>query len=239
MEVINHLLNYQDLKIIQDTEMFSFSLDSVLLPNFIKINSKITNILDIGCGNAPIPLILSTKTKAKITGIEIQKKVFELAVKSVKLNNLENQIEIINGDIKEIAKTIETDTYDIITCNPPFFKYTETSNINESEYKIIARHEKTLKLEDILQIARKILKNNGIIGIVHRPERLIEIIELMRINNLEPKRIQFVHPKKGEEANIVLIAASKNGKPGIKVLDPIYAHDANGEYTNEVKKCFE
>lgn len=238
MEVINYLLDYHDIKIIQDSEMFSFSLDSVLLPNFIKINSKITNILDIGCGNAPIPLILSTKTNAKITGIEIQKEVYELAVKSVKLNNLENQIKIINGDINELSKTIETDTYDIITCNPPFFKYTETSNLNKSEYKIIARHEKTLKLAELFKIARKLLKNNGIIGIVHRPERLVEIIELMKNNNLEPKRIQFIHPKQNEEANIMLIEASKNGKPGLKILDPIYTHEINGEYTDEIKKYF-
>ena len=184
MEVTNYLLNYNNLKIVQDNEMFNFSLDSVLLPNFIKINKNITKILDIGCGNAPIPLILSTKTDAHITGVEIQKEVSELAKKSVKLNNLENQIEIINKDINDYAKEMETDTFDIITCNPPFFKYSENSNINDSDYKTIARHEVKLNLDQLFSISKKLLKNNGIIGVVHRPDRLIDIIEAMRKNNI-------------------------------------------------------
>lgn len=239
MEVINYLLNYNNLKIVQDNEMFNFSLDSVLLPNFIKINKNITKILDIGCGNAPIPLILSTKTDAHITGVEIQKEVSELAKKSVKLNNLENQIEIINKDINDYAKEMETDTFDIITCNPPFFKYSKNSNINDSDYKTIARHEVKLNLDQLFSISKKLLKNNGIIGVVHRPDRLIDIIEAMRKNNIEPKKIQFVYPKKNTEANILLIEGAKNGKPGVKILDPLYAHEENGEYTKEIKQFFE
>ena len=239
MRVTNYLLGYKNLKIIQDNEMFNFSLDSVLLPNFVTLNKNISKILDIGCGNAPIPLILSTKTDAKITGVEIQKEVFEMAIDSVKLNNKEEQINIINDDINDYYKKEETDTYDVITCNPPFFKYIESSNINKNEYKTIARHEVKLNLNQLFIISKKLLKNNGVIAIVHRPERFVEIVEEMKKNNIEPKRVQFVYPKKNMEANILLIEGSKNGKPGLKILPPIYSHKENGNYTEEVKKYFE
>ena len=239
MKTINYLLGYKDYKIVQDSDMFSFSLDSVLLPNFVTINKKITNILDIGCGNAPIPLILSTKTDAKITGIEIQESVYDMAVESVKINNKEDQITIINDDINNFYKNEETDKYDVITCNPPFFKYVETSNINKSDYKTIARHEVKLNLNQLFTIARKLLKNNGVIAIVHRPERFMDVVMEMKQNNIEPKRVQFVYPKPNMEANIMLIEGSKNGNPGLKILPPIYAHEENGDYTEEVKKYFE
>lgn len=239
MKVTNYLLGYKNLKIVQDNEMFNFSLDSVLLPNFVTINKNITKILDIGCGNAPIPLILSTKTNAKIIGVEIQKESYELALESININNKQDQIEIINEDINELYKTIETDSFDVITCNPPFFKYNETSNINKNDYKTIARHEVKLNLNQLFNIAKKLLKNNGVIAIVHRPERFVEIIEEMKKNNIEPKRVQFVYPKKNIDSNIMLIEGSKNGKPGLKILPPIYTHLENGEYTEQVKKYFE
>ena len=239
MKVTNYLLGYKDLKIVQDNEMFNFSLDSVLLPNFVTINKKINRILDIGCGNAPIPLILSTKTDAKITGVEIQKEVFDLALESISINKKEEQINIVNKDINEYYKEVETDSFDVITCNPPFFKYIESSNINKNDYKTIARHEVKLNLNQLFTIAKKLLKNNGVIAIVHRPERFVEVVEEMKNNNIEPKRVQFVYPKKNMEANIMLIEGSKNGKPGLKILPPIYSHQENGEYTEEVKKYFE
>ena len=239
MKVTNYLLGYKDLKIVQDNEMFNFSLDSVLLPNFVTLNQKIDRILDIGCGNAPIPLILSTKTNANITGVEIQKEVYDLAIESIKINNKEDQISIINQDINDYYKKIETDSFDVITCNPPFFKYIETSNINKNDYKTIARHEVKLNLNQLFSIAKKLLKNNGVIAIVHRPERFVEVVEEMKKNNIEPKRVQFVYPKKNMEANIMLIEGSKNGKPGLKILPPIYSHKDNGEYTEDVKKYFE
>ena len=238
METINYLLGYEDLKIIQDNECFCFSLDSVLLPNFVTINKSCSNILDIGCGNAPIPLILTKRTSAKITGVEIQKNIFELAKESVKINKLENQINIINDDINNFYLNQETDIFDVITCNPPYFKLTEDSNLNDSNFKTIARHEKTLTLDQIFKIAKKLLKNNGNIAIVNRPERLVEIIEIMKQNNIEPKKVQFVHPKKNKDSNILLIEGTKNGKPGIKILPPLYAHDENGNYTNEITKYF-
>lgn len=239
MEVLNDLLNYNNLKIYQNTEMFSFSLDSVLLPNFVTLNKNIKKVLDIGSGNAAIPLILTTKTDAKITGIEIQEESYYLGKKSIEYNQLEDKIEFINDDVKEYAKKIESDTFDTITCNPPYFKVNDKSRFNDSDYKTIARHEIKLNLEELFKIAKKLLKNNGNIAIVHRPERLIDIITEMKKNNIEPKKIQLVYPGKDKEANILLIEGIKNGKPGLKILKPIYSHLENGEYTDEIKKFFQ
>ena len=239
MEVTNYLLGYKDKYIVQNTQMFNFSLDSVLLPNFVTLNKNIKNILDIGCGNAPIPLILSTKTSALITGVEIQKDVYDLAVKSVKINNLENQINIINADINELYNKFETESFDVITCNPPFFKVSEQSNLNKSDYKTIARHEVKLNLDDIFKISKKLLKNNGYVAIVHRPERLLDILNSMQKYNIEPKKIQFIYPKTNMESNILLVEGKKNGNKGLKILPPIYTHLENGEYTEQIKKYFE
>jgi len=238
METINYLLGYENLKIYQDTEMFNFSLDSVLLPNFVTITKKTKRILDIGTGNAVIPMILTTKTDALIDAVEIQKDVYELGKKSIELNNLQDKINIINEDIKEYSKNMETDTYDVITCNPPFFKVTETSNLNMNDYKTIARHEVKLNLDDIMSIGRKLLKNNGNIAIVHRTDRLIDIITTMRKYNIEPKKIRFIYPKKNTESNIVLVEGTKNGNPGLKILSPLVSHTEEDEYTDEIKQYF-
>lgn len=239
MEVINDLLGYDNMKIIQNTDMFSFSLDSVLLANFVSLNKNITNVLDIGCGNAPIPLILSTKTSASITGVEIQSDVYDMAKRSVSINNLDDRINIINDDINNYVNNVESDSFDVITCNPPFFKVNPGSNFNESEYKVIARHEVKLDLNQLFKISRKLLKNGGVISIVHRPDRLIDIISVMRENNIEPKRLRFIYPKEGRECNMILVEGSKNGNSGVKILSPLITHNEDGSYTKEVLEYFE
>ena len=239
MEEINRLLNYKDLKIVQNTDWFKFSIDSVLLSNFVKITKNTTNIIDFCTGNAPIPLILSTKTRANITGVEIQKDVYNLAKKSIEINNLQDRIEILNMDVKDIAQKYESDSFDLITCNPPYFKLKESSIINDNDIKSVARHEIYINLDDIFKVARKILKNNGTIAIVHRTDRLIDIIDCMKKNNIEPKRLQLVYPKFNKESNIVLIEGAKNGKSSLKVLPPIYVHDEDENYLEEIKKMFE
>lgn len=239
MEVINSLLNYKNMKIVQNTDWFSFSLDSILLANFVKINKKTKNIIDFCTGNAPIPLILSQKSNANIIGIELQKEVYNLAEKSVEINNLSSRIKLYNMDIKDLPKIYETDTFDLITCNPPFFKMNELSKINDNDIKSIARHEIKINLDDIFSLARKLLKNNGSICIVHRTDRLVDIITSMKSNNIEPKRIQFVFPKLNSESNIILVEGTKNGNSGLKVLNPLYVHDKNGNYLEEIKKMFE
>lgn len=239
MEVLNDLVGYQNLKIYQNTDWFSFSLDSILLANFVTLNKNIDVIMDLGCGNAPIPLILSTKTNAKIIGVEVQKDSYELAKKSISYNHLEDRIELLNMDMKDLKNIYSSDSIDVITCNPPYFKYLETSNLNEDIHKVIARHEKMITLEDLLSLAKYLLKNNGVFTMVHRTDRFIEIIHLFQKYGLEVKKLRFIYPKVGMESNMVLIEGRKSGKVGLKILPPLYVHYEDGSYTEEVLKMFE
>lgn len=237
-KIINDLVYFDNLKIVQNKNYFNFSLDSILLPNFAPITENTKLILDLCTGNAPVPLVLTTKTNAQIIGVELQKEVFELAKESVELNNLTEQIELINDNINNIVTKYETDTFDLITCNPPYFKHSEQSITNDNEIKSIARHEIHMELEDVFKISKKLLKNGGSICIVHRTDRLMEIIEKMKNNNIEPKRVQFIYPKMNSESNLVLVDGRKNGKTGLKVLAPLYVHNEDGSYTDEVLKLF-
>lgn len=235
---INDLVNYKNIKIIQDKNYFNFSLDSVLLPNFVTLNPNTKMILDLCSGNLPIPLILSTKTNANIYAVELQQEIYDLAKETLKINNLENRITLYNDNAKNMTNKFETDTFDLITCNPPYFKYSDTNLINDNIIKSIARHEIEINIEDIIKISKKLLKNGGSLSIVHRTERLIEIIELMRKNNIEPKRIRFIYPKENTESNLILIDGKKNGNPGLKILPPLVVHNNDGSYTEEVLKMF-
>lgn len=236
-EVIHDLLGYDGLKIIQRTDMFNFSLDSTLLADFIRIPAKAKQVMDLGTGNAPIPLFLSLKTNAHITGIDIQEEVCDLAQKSVQLNHLENQITILNADIKGIHTHFETSSFDIVSCNPPFFKYKETSHTNKHEYKTIARHEVLITLEDVIIEAKRLLKTKGSLYLVHRTDRLIEIIQLLLLHKFSIKRMRFVHPREHEPSNMVLVEASNNGQSELELLDPLYVHEGD-EYTDEIMHIF-
>lgn len=238
MKVINDLIGYEGMKVVQNTDWFSFSLDSVLLPRFVTIRKSTKKILDIGTGTAPIPLILSTRTTAMIYGIEIQKDIYKLAEETVQINKLENQIKIINDDVKKIDQYFEYGFFDIIVSNPPFFSIYEKTRKNDDIHKTIARHEVKLNIEDILKISSVYLKNGGTLAIVHRSDRLIEIIEKFRKYKIEPKKIQLIYPKKGYDSNIVLIEGRKNGNPGLKILPPIIAHNEDGSYSDDVLKYF-
>lgn len=235
---VNDLVYFKDIKIVQDKDYFNFSLDSVLLPNFVEIPKKTNKILDMCTGNAPIPLILSTKTNAKIYAVELQKEVFNLAKETIKINNLDNQIELINDNIKNLKKIFNTETFDIITCNPPYFKKKDDSIINDNKVKSIARHEIEMELEDVMVISKALLKNEGSLVLVHRTERLIKIIELMKKHNIEPKRMRLIYSKVNTESNLVLIDGRKNGKEGLKILPPLYIHNDDNSYTGEVLEMF-
>lgn len=238
MIVRNKLLNYDECYIFQDTEYFKFSLDSVLLANFVTINKKDKKILDIATGNAPIPMLLSFRTKAEIYGVEIQKVIYNLGVISISENNLKSQIKLINDDAKNLINKFDSDTFDVITCNPPYFKTYDDRFKNNNSVKSLARHEDTLKLEDVLIISRKLLKNNGRLALVHRTERFVEILNTMQKYNIEPKRVRFVYSKENKNSNLVLVEGIKNGKPGLKMLPPLIIYDNNGNYTNEVNLMF-
>lgn len=235
-EVINYLLAYNDLKIIQRKDMFNFSLDTVLLAHFCTINKDLKTIVDFGTNNAAIPLLLSRRTDKKIIGIEIQQEAVTLAKKNVELNHLDQQIEIIHGDINECVQKM--DKVQLVVCNPPFFKVGERSNLNDNEYLTIARHEIKIDLESIIKAAARILDNKGRLAIVHRPERMIDILNYMQKYDIEPKRIRFVYPKMNRESHVLLVEGLYKGKKGIKIEPPLYAHNEDGSYSNEVRKMF-
>lgn len=237
MEVKNKLLNY-NASIYQNEDWFKFSLDSVLLANFATINYRTKNILDIATGNAPIPMLLTYRTKAHIYGIEVQKEIYELAIKSVFENNMQNQINIINDDVKNYKKYFNNEHFDVIISNPPYFEVNSQKVINNNDIKSIARHEVLIKLEDIIKISSSLLKKGGIFAIVHRPERFIEIVECMKKYKIEPKKIQFVYTNSEKDAKIILIEGIKYGNKGVKIKKPLYIYESDGNYTKEVKKMF-
>ncbi len=208
-----------------------------MIPRFCVLKNNM-KIIDFCTGNAPIPMILSTLTDSNIIGVELQKEIYNLAVQSIKINNLEDRITLLNMNVLDIFNVYETDSFDLITCNPPYFKVNEFSNLNNNMIKSIARHEIEIKLEDICRISKKLLKNNGSLVLVHRTDRLSEIINLLLKYNLQPKRIRFLYPKEQENSNLVLIDARKNGKIGLKVLPPLICHNMDGSYTKEVLDMF-
>ncbi len=238
-EIIHELLGYDYIKIVQRPDMFNFSLDSILLADFVEVKKSVKKIVDLGCGNAPIPLFLTLKTKALIYGVEIQKDVYELALKSVKLNNLENQIKIINADLKDIYKQINPNEFEIVISNPPYFKYLPSSNINKNDYLTIARHEILASLEDIIIEAKKLLVDRGQFYLIHRAERLSEIMILLNKYKFSIKRLRFVYPKKDDkEALLVLVEARLNASEGLKVIKPLYVYEKENVYSKEVEKIF-
>lgn len=238
MKVRNRLLNFSDKIIYQNDDYFAFSLDSVLLANFVTIKLSDKKIIDFCTGNAPIPMLMSFRTKARIFGVELQKEIFDMGVDSIVENKMDDQIKLINIDVKNIDSVIDAESMDIVTCNPPYFKYKDDSLVNENDVKSIARHELMLNLEDVLKSARYVLKNGGTFAMVHRPERMIEIINLMQKYNIEPKKIRLVYPKMDKEANILLIEGIKNGKTGLKVISPLFTHNEDGSYVDEIRKMF-
>ena len=239
-EVINDLLGYEGLKIIQRPDIFNFSLDSTLLASFVTINSSDKKIIDLGTGNAPIPIFLTLRTKAQIYGVEIQEEIYDLAKRSVELNNLQEQITIINADAREMHKTLGVSSFDVVTVNPPYFPYIETSNINKNDYLTIARHEVYFNLDDVLLTSRRLLKDGGTLAMVHRAERMMDILETFRKYNIEPKRIRFVYPKQNStEALAILVEGKKSGKKGsLKILKPLYVYNSKGKYTKEILSIF-
>lgn len=239
-EVINDLLGYEGLKIIQRPETFNFTLDSTLLAHFVTINQKVKKIIDLGCGNGPIPLFLSLRTKAQIIGVELQEEIYDLARRSVELNGLENQITIYHNNVIGIGAKLGHNTFDVVTCNPPYFKYQSDSHINKNDYLTLARHEVTLKLEDVLLEAKRLLKDGGTLAMVHRVERLTDLLVAFRNARIEPKRIQFVYPKVDSPECLAVLIEGKNSRNvgGLKILKPLYVYDENQKYTKEILEIF-
>ncbi|MEW9672661.1 tRNA1(Val) (adenine(37)-N6)-methyltransferase [Ammoniphilus sp. 3BR4] len=235
-ERVDDLLTHER-KIIQSHEVFSFSMDAVLLAQFASLPIQKGNIMDLCTGNGVIPLLLSTRTKAKIEGIEIQERLYDMAARNVKLNHLEEQIQIHLGDLKEAPKQFGHGAYDVITCNPPYM-LPRTGEVNQNEHFAIARHEIYCTLEDVIRVSAYLTRSGGKVALVHRPSRFIDIIQLMRKYRVEPKRIRFVHPKASAEANMVLIEGIRDGKPDVKLLPPLIVYDQEGAYCPELLEIY-
>lgn len=233
-------LEYNNLKIIQNKNGFCFGIDSVLLSDFSREIKEGAKGVDLGTGTGIISILLASKTKlSQIIGVEIQKDVAEMAVRSVKLNNLQDRIKIKNIDIKEISEKniLERENFDFVVTNPPY-KKENTGKTNESKYQFISRHETTAKLEDFIKTTKYLLKDKGNMYIVHRPDRLVDILELMRKYKIEPKKIRFVYSNIEKEPTLVLIKGIKNAMPFLKIEKPLIIYNSKGEYTEEIYKIY-
>jgi tRNA1(Val) A37 N6-methylase TrmN6 len=234
-ERIDDLLTHE-LKIIQSREVFSFSMDAVLLARFVSLPKSRGKIMDLCTGNGVIPLLLTTRTQASIEGLEIQPRLHDMAVRNVQLNRLHKQIQIHQGDLRKLTN-FQHGGYDVVTCNPPYM-VGNSGEQNSNEHYAIARHEICCTLEDVIRACALLTKSGGKVAIVHRPARLIEIITYMQKYRIEPKRIRFVHPRLEAEANMVLLEGTRDGRAELKVIPPLIVYESNGGYCQELLQVY-
>lgn len=233
-ERLDDLLTF-DLRIIQSPDVFSFSLDAVLLARFAGIPPR-GKVLDLCTGNGVVPLLLSTRTEASIDGVEIQPRLADMARRSVLLNGLGERIRIHEADLR--TWTAQDGPYDAITVNPPYLPL-QTGDRKENVHQAMARHEIGCTLEDVVAACARNVKTGGRVTMVHRPSRLIDIVTTLRRHRLEPKRIRFVHPRVDAEANMVLIESALGGKPEARLLPPLIVYGGDGRtYTEQLLDLF-
>ncbi|MDO4296104.1 MAG: tRNA1(Val) (adenine(37)-N6)-methyltransferase [bacterium] len=230
-------LQRNNLKIIQKTKGFCFGMDAVLLSGFAVVKPEET-LLDLGTGTGIIPILLSAKTEGKkFIGLEIQEEVADMAARSVRMNQIEDRVHIIKGDIKEADQIFGRASFDVVTSNPPYMNDAHGLK-NPNLPKAIARHELLCTLEDVVRTAATLLKTGGRFYMVHRPHRLNEILQVLTAYKLEPKRIKMVHPYADREANMVLIESVRGGKPMVKVEAPIIVYQQEGRYSDEIYEIY-
>lgn len=230
-------LQLKGLKIIQKNSGFKFGVDAVLLANFCKVR-KNYKVVDLCSGTGIIPFILAGKTLAQsILGLEIQEDMVDMSNRSSHLNNLTERVNFICGDLKDTKLLKNIGRVDVVTVNPPYKLHNSgIENFNSKE--AIARHEICCTLEDVIVAARMLLKDNGRLYMVHRPERIADILCLMRKYKIEPKRIRLVHPTYNKAPNIVLIEAQRDGRAFLKWENPLYIHEMDGTYTREIDEIY-
>ncbi|MBU3159556.1 tRNA1(Val) (adenine(37)-N6)-methyltransferase [Clostridium frigoris] len=230
-------LQLKGIHVIQKKHAFRFGVDAVLLANFAKVK-KNAKVVDLCTGTGIIPFILAGKTNASdIIGVEIQEEFVDMANRSIRYNNLEDTIKFINGDLKDIELIKTIDKVDIVTVNPPY-KLQNSGLISLNDKEAIARHEICCTLEDVIIACRILLNNNGRMYMVHRPDRLADILCTMRKHRIEPKRIRMVHPSVNKAPNIVLIEGQRDGGAFLKWDTPLYVHTVDGGYTQEIKDMY-
>lgn len=224
-------------RIIQKKKGFCFGMDAVLLSGFAQVKEG-EMAVDLGTGTGIIPILLEAKTKGRhFTGLEIQEEVAEMANRSVRLNHLEDRVDIVRGDIKEASRLFGKASFDVVTSNPPYMNDNHGLK-NPDLPKAIARHEVFCTLDDVCREASLLLKTGGRFYMVHRPHRLAEIITALKNYKLEPKRMKLVHPFIDKDANMVLIEAVRGGKSMMKVEAPIIVYQKPGVYTQEIYNIY-
>ncbi|MDL2292323.1 methyltransferase [Acholeplasma sp. OttesenSCG-928-E16] len=223
------------LKIYQ-TKKQPFNIDTILLANFANPTKDVKKIFDLGSGAGSLCLYMAYKTKANIVGVEIQEDIYQEALKNVEINQLQDRIKMIKEDINNLHNLYKD--IDAIITNPPFFKISNKSKVNDIEYKTIARHEVFINLKQLIAISNKLLKTGGKIYMIHRPERVAEIIDECNQNRLKVKKVRFVHPTETSEANHVLIEISKDGSEGLKVLKPLILYTSEHKLTKEMQEIY-
>ncbi|MUT67728.1 tRNA1(Val) (adenine(37)-N6)-methyltransferase [Paenibacillus sp. NEAU-GSW1] len=222
-ERIDDLMTETGLKIIQSREVFSFSIDAVLLSKFVTVPKR-GKIVDLCSGNGVIPMLLTTRTQAQIDAVEIQPRLADMARRSIAMNGLGGQVNIIEADLRNYMKEAGNGVYDVVSVNPPYMAAPDGDH-NENEHYAIARHEIYCTLDDVIHASARLVRSGGKVAMVHRPSRFIDIMETMRKYRMEPKRVQFIHPNARGEANMVLIEAIRDGKPELRVLPPIMVYE--------------
>lgn len=236
MIVLNDVLGYENRKIYQDTDYFKFSLDGVLLANFVNIKLSSKKILDIGTGTGIIPLILSLKTDRILDAVEVQKELCDLFKKTLDYNKLTNQINLINDDIKNYAQNIDNlNKYDIVISNPPYYKNIK-KNLNK--IKSIARHDTLLDIETLALYSKRLLKEKGSLYLVYDSKYLSDVVITLSKNGFSLKKIQFVHYDKHKQSSIFLLECIKNGKSDLEVLSPFILYKKDDIMTNEYKSIY-
>lgn len=230
-------LQLKGYRLIQNSTIFCFGIDAVLLSGFTMIK-KGENVIDLGCGNGVIPILLKGKTEGRhFTGLEIQDINVDMAKRSVILNELTDDIDIVKGDIKEAGSIFKKQSFDVATCNPPYMN--ENHGItNPESHKAIARHEILCTLDDVVKAAADLLKSNGRFYMVHRPNRLDEIFESLKKHGMQPKRVRLVYPFIDKEPNMVLIESVKGAKPMVKFEKPLIVYEEVGKYTKEIFEIY-
>ena len=230
-------LQLDGLHLIQKKEGFRFGVDAVLLANFANVNRK-HSVLDLCTGTGIIPFIIYGKKNPKeVVGIEIQEEFAEMANRSAKINNIEDKVSFVCGDLKDKELSKSMPKFDVVTVNPPY-KLNNSGILNPNDKLAIARHEVLCTLEDVIIAARKLLKDNGRMYMVHRPERLIDIFELMRKHKIEPKRVQMIQPNSKKAPNIVLVEGQRDGGAYLKWEAPLYVYNEDGSYSDELNKIY-
>ncbi|WP_315072376.1 tRNA1(Val) (adenine(37)-N6)-methyltransferase [uncultured Clostridium sp.] len=230
-------LQLKGLNLIQKKDGFKFGIDAVLLSDFACVKNK-HKVIDLCTGTGIIPFLIYGKYQPKsVYGLEIQKDMIEMAERSVKLNSLDEKVCFINEDLKNIEFLKKLEKFDVVTVNPPY-KLNNSGIINQNDKLAIARHEILCNLEDVIHAARILLKDNGRLFMIHRPERLADIFTLMRKYKIEPKRIKMIHPKMGKAPNIVLVEGQRDGGAYLKWEAPLYVYDNNGKYTKEIDSIY-